>query len=78
LDQGYLLWKHKTLGFVECVLISSDNIMHTRKLAKGTTILGKILDDGHVDKKEVMTANNGNIAMMKFMNFLATSPNTRK
>lgn len=78
LDQGYLLWKHKTLGFVECVLVSSDPLMQTKRLAKGTTILGKILDDGHVDKKEIMSATNANIALMRFMNFMATSPNTRK
>lgn len=78
LNQGYLLWKHKTLGFVECVLISSESLMQTKRLAKGTTILGKILDDGHVDKKEVMEATNANIALMRFMNFMATSLNTRK
>ncbi len=78
LDQGYLLWKHKTLGFVECVLICSDNLAKVKHLAKGTTILGKIMDDGHVDQREVMSATVGNIGIMQFMNFLATSPNTRK
>lgn len=78
LKQGYLLWKHKTLGFVECVVVSSDYLMQTKRLAKGTTILGKIIDDGHVDKKEVMTASNGNVSLMRFMNFLSTSPGTKK
>jgi hypothetical protein len=51
--------------------------MQTKRLAKGTTILGKIMDDGHVDKKEIMTATSGNIALMKFMNFLANSEGTK-
>ena len=73
LEQGYLLWKHKTLGFVECVIISGNPLMRTRRLAKGTTLLGKIYDDGHVDKREVMTASNGNLALMQFVAFLANS-----
>jgi hypothetical protein len=47
--------------------------MRTRRLAKGTTLLGKIYDDGHVDKREVMTASNGNLALMQFVAFLANS-----
>lgn len=78
LKQGYLLWRHKTLGFVECVVLSPEYLMQTKRLAKGTTILGKIMDDGHVDKKEIMTATSGNIALMKFMNFLANSEGTKK
>ena len=78
LDQGYLLWKHKTLGFVECVVISGESLMKTKRLAKGTTILGKIREDGHVDKKEIMTASNGNLALMRFMTFVANSPGTKE
>jgi hypothetical protein len=65
------------LGFVECVVLSPEYLMQTKRLAKGTTILGKIMDDGHVDKKEIMTATSGNIALMKFMNFLANSEGTK-
>ena len=77
LNQGYLLWKHKTLGFVECVILSGSQLMETKRLAKGTTLLGKLYDDGHVDKKEIMTASNGNLAMMQFVAFLANSEGTK-
>lgn len=77
LKQGYLLWKHKTLGFVECVVITGNPLMKIRRMAKGTTILGKIYEDGQVDKKEIMTASNGNLALMKFMSFMANSPGTK-
>jgi len=52
--------------------------MKTKRLAKGTTILGKIREDGHVDKKEIMTASNGNLALMRFMTFVANSPGTKE
>lgn len=77
LEQGYLLWKHKTLGFVECVVLSGNPLMKIKRLAKGTTLLGKIYDDGHVDKKEIMTASNGNLALMQFMAFIANSPGAK-
>lgn len=51
--------------------------MKIKRLAKGTTLLGKIYDDGHVDKKEIMTASNGNLALMQFMAFIANSPGAK-
>lgn len=62
---------------MECVILSGSQLMETKRLAKGTTLLGKLYDDGHVDKKEIMTASNGNLAMMQFVAFLANSEGTK-
>lgn len=69
---GFFLFRYD--GRSELVVITNTSIHPKINLGLGDTLLGKYIENTYVDSKEILPANNGNIAGMKAMIFIADHP----
>ena len=60
-------------GKAEIMSIESDPLDTIMNLGKGKTILGKTKRDKFVNGRKIMTASNGNLALMKIMAYVANN-----
>lgn len=72
ISNGFFLFRHD--GRSELVVITNTSIHPKINLGKGDTILGKYIENTYINSKEILPANNGNIAGMKAMIFIADHP----